>query len=168
VEPLRPQFHKLRPAIHHQLAKLHHERKGIVLPKSLVKGWPPLHLNPSHVVLKVGDTKGRVCMDPRASGLNEGTDLEAIYNEIGTLVLPSVRDVASTAMAALNRGETQISKFDISAAFTQYKLTWEAAVLQAIDLNDLVFIPLVGMFGWTASPAYYDLTGKAVDWAHCG
>jgi hypothetical protein len=27
---------------------------------------------------------------------------------------------------------------------------------------------LVGMYGWAASPAYYDLIGKAVDWAHCG
>ena len=164
----RPQFRKLRPAIHHQLAKLHHARKGIVLPKSLVEGWPYLHLNPSHVVLKVGDTKGRVCMDPRASGLNEGTDLESIYDEVGMLVLPSIRDVASTAAAALARGETQISKFDISAAFTQYKLSWEAAVLQAIDLDNLVFIPLVGMFGWTASPGYYDLISKLVDWAHRG
>jgi hypothetical protein len=168
VEPLRPQFHKLRSAIQHQLAKLHHERKGIVLPKSLVAGWASLHLNPSHVVLKVGDTKGRVCMDPRSSGLNDGTDLEAIYSEIGNLSLPSVRDVASTATSALTRGDILISKFDISAAFTQYKLSWEAAVLQAIDLDDLVFIPIVGMFGWTASPGYYDLISKAVDWAHRG
>jgi hypothetical protein len=128
VEPLRPQFHKLHPAIHHQLAKLHHERKGILLPKSLVKGWTPLHLNPSHIVLKVEDTKGRVCMDPRASGLSTRKSEHLV--------------VASTAMAALNSGETQISKFDISAAFTQFKLSWEAA--------DLVFIPLVGMFGFSS------------------
>jgi hypothetical protein len=120
------------------------------------------------VVLKVGDTKGRVCMDPRASGLNEGTDLDAIYSEIGSLSLPSVRDVASAATAALLRGDSLISKYDISAAFTQYKLSWEAAVLQVIDLDDLLFIPLVGMFGWTASPGYYDLISKLVDWAHRG
>jgi hypothetical protein len=147
VKPLRPQFHKLRSAIQHQLAnKLHHEQKGIVLPKSLVVGWSSLHLSPSHVVLKVGDTKGRVCMDPRASGLNEGTDLEAIYDEIGSLLLPSVRDVTSAATAALSRGDTLISKYDISAAFTQYKLSWKAAMLQAIDVDDLVFIEcLVGL-----------------------
>jgi hypothetical protein len=104
-------------------------------------------------------------MDPRA---NEGTDLEAIYSEIGNLSLPSVRDVASTATTALTRGDILILKYDISAAFTQYKLFWEAAVLQAIDLDDLVFIPVVGMHGWTASPGYYDLISKAVDWAHRG
>jgi hypothetical protein len=107
-------------------------------------------------------------MDPRASGLNEGTDLDAIYSEIGSLSLPSVRDVASAATAALLRGDSLISKYDISAAFTQYKLSWEAAVLQVIDLDDLLFIPLVGMFGWTASPGYYDLISKLVDWAHRG
>jgi hypothetical protein len=168
VEPLRPQFFKLKSAIHHQLAKLQRAHKGILLPKSLVLGWKCLHLNPSHVVLKVGDTKGRVCMDPRASGLNEGTDLEAIYDDIGSLFLPSVRDVASNAVAALARGDNLIAKYDITSAFSQFKLSLEAAALQAIDLEDFVFIPLVGMFGWTASPAYYDLIGKAVDWAHCG
>jgi hypothetical protein len=54
AEPLRPQFHKLRSAIQHQLAKLHHERKGIALPKSLVAGRASLHLNPSHVVQSGG------------------------------------------------------------------------------------------------------------------
>ena len=168
VEPLRPQFFKLKPAIRHQLAKLQREHKGFILPKKLVHGWEFLHLNPSHVVLKVGDSKGRVCMDPRASGLNDGTDLEAIYEDVGILSLPSVRDVASNAVAAISRGDNLIAKYDISSAFTQFKLSWKAAALQAIDLDDLIFIPLVGMFGWTASPAYYDLISKAVDWAHCG
>jgi hypothetical protein len=46
-----------------------------VIPKNLLLGWDFLHASATHVVRKLSDSKGRVCSDPRSSGLNDGTDL---------------------------------------------------------------------------------------------
>jgi hypothetical protein len=39
-----------------------------------------LHVSPTHIASKRGDTKGRCCV---VSGLNEGTDMEVIEESLG-------------------------------------------------------------------------------------
>lgn len=162
---LRPQYYRLKDAIHHQLAKLQRRHEALVLPKSLLLGWDHLHVSATHVVLKLSDSKGRVCSDPRSSGLNDGTDLEAIYSDVGRLELPSLPDLAHLVVEAKARGDVYLSKFDVSSAFNKYKLHWSLVGLLACEVEDFFVLPLVGIFGWSACPAYYDLISKAVDWA---
>jgi hypothetical protein len=167
-DSLRPQYYLLRDAIHHQLAKLQRRQEALVIPKSFLLGWEFLHANATHVVLKLSDSKGRVCSDPRASGLNDGTNLEAIYEDVGHLELPSLPDLAHLVVEAHARGDYHLSKFDVSSAFNKYKLHWSLVGLLAYEVDDYFVLPLVGIFGWSACPAYYDLISKAVDWALCG
>jgi hypothetical protein len=164
-EVLRPQYYRLRDAIHHQLAKLQRRHEALVLPKALLLGWEHLHASATHVVLKLSDSKGRVCSDPRSSGLNDGTDLEAIYEEVGHLKLPSLPDLAHLVVEARARGDVYLSKFDVSSAFNKYKLHWSLVGLLACEVDDYFVLPLVGIFGWSACPAYYDVISKAVEWA---
>ena len=167
-ESLRPQYFYLRDAIHHHLAKLQRQCEALVLPKAMLMGWSYLHANATHVVLKPSDSKGRICSDPRSSGLNEGTNLAALYDEIGPLKLPTLRDLARSVVAAKDRGDIYLSKFDVSAAFNKYKLHWSLVGLLAYEVEEYFVLPLVGIFGWSACPAYYDLISKAVDWALSG
>jgi hypothetical protein len=75
---VRPQARMLRAAIRHQYGKL--QRKGwcIIVPKEWVEGMDGVHVSPTHVACKRGDTKGRCCVDENASGLNEATNMDAI------------------------------------------------------------------------------------------
>jgi hypothetical protein len=164
-DTLRPQYYLLRDAIHHQLAKLQRRQEALVIPKNLLLGWEFLHASATHVVLKLSDSKGRVCSDPRSSGLNDGTDLEAIYEDVGLLELPSLPDLANLVVEAKARGDCHLSKFDVSSAFNKYKLHWSLVGLLAYEVDEYFVLPLVGIFGWSACPAYYDLISKAVDWA---
>jgi hypothetical protein len=167
-EPLRPQYRVLKKAIHHQFSKLQRAHRAILLPKALLKGCAWLHLNPSHVAFKPSDLKGRICSDSSGSGLNDGTDMEAVYAELGELTLPTLAEFTELVTRARSRHHRILSKFDVEAAFHRFKLHWSLAILLAIDLDELILIPLVGVFGWNASPSFYNVISKTISWAHNG
>jgi hypothetical protein len=167
-EPLRPQYQQLKPAVHHQVAKWVAAHRGFLVPKRLLMGYRRLHVSSPHIVEKKGDVKGRFCIDVKASLLNEATMLEEVYEELGELHLPVLREIAALTEKARRRGETILSKFDVEAAFHRFKLNWLACLLLAIDLDDYFFIPVVGMFGWSPCPAHYNTISKTVEWAHRG
>jgi hypothetical protein len=86
---LRPQARVLRAAIRHQYGKLHRKGWCILLPKALVQGVEGVHISPTYVAYKRGDTKGRCCVvDHTASGLND-------EDALGQLSLPGLKDLAT-------------------------------------------------------------------------
>jgi hypothetical protein len=165
---LRPQARVLRAAIRRQYGKLHRKGWCILLPKSLVEGMEGVHVSPTHVACKRGDTKGRCCVDHSASGLNESTDMEAIEGALGELSLPGLKDLATLLHDAYQRGARCMFKTDVSSAFNRIKLSYEAVLSQATQVDNLILFPLVAVFGWTASTIYYSLVSDAVNWAHNG
>jgi hypothetical protein len=90
--------------------------RALVIPKNLLLGWDFLHASATHVVLKLSDSKGRICSDPRSSGLNDGTDLEAIYEDVGLLELPSLPDLANLVVEAKTRGNCHLSLHSTSTS----------------------------------------------------
>jgi hypothetical protein len=165
---LRPQARLLRAAIRHQYGKLHRKGWCILLPKALVQGMEGVHISPTHVAYKRGDTKGRCCVDHTASGLNDGTDMEAIEEALGQLSLPGLKDLATLLYDAYQQGARSMFKTDVASAFNRVKLSYAAVLSQATQVDNLVLFPLVAVFGWTASPIYYSLISEAVNWAHNG
>ena len=165
---LRPQARMLRSAIRHQYGKLHRKGWCIILPKRLVEGMEGLHVSPTHVACKRGDTKGRCCVDHSASGLNEGTDMDAIEAALGQMSLPSLKQLATLLHDSFQMGARSLFKTDVSSAFNRVKLSFEAVLSQTTQVDDLILFPLVAVFGWSASPIYYSLIGDAVHWAHNG
>ena len=165
---LRPQARVLRAAIRHQYGKLHRKGWCILLPKALVQGVEGLHISPTHVAYKRGDTKGRCCVDHTASGLNDGTDMSSIEDALGQLSLPGLKDLATLLYDAYQQGARCMFKTDVASAFNRVKLSYAAVLSQATQVDDLVLFPLVAVFGWTASPIYYSLISEAVNWAHNG
>jgi hypothetical protein len=149
----------LRDAIHYQLAKLQRQQESLGILKNLLLGWEFSHASATHVVLKLLNSKSRVCSDPRSFGLNDGTDLEAIYEDVGLLELPSLLDLANLVAESKTRGDCHLSKFDVSSAFNKYKLHLSLVGLLPTNEVDEFF------FGWSAFPTYYDINSTAVDWA---
>jgi hypothetical protein len=127
-----------------------------------------LHVSPTHVACKRGDTKGRCCVDHSASGLNEGTDMEAIEAALGQMSLPSLKQLATWLHDSFQTGARSMFKTDVSSAFNRVKLSFAAVISQTTQVDDLILFPLVTVFGWSASPIYYSLIGDAVHWAHNG
>jgi hypothetical protein len=165
----RSQARQLRAAIRHQYGKLHRRGWCIILPKDMVEGMEGLHVSPAHVACKRGDTKGRCCVDHSASGLNEGTDMETIKESLGQLLsLPGLQELATLLHNAYQRGARCMFKTDVSSAFNRIKLSHDAVLSQATRVDNLILLPLVAVFGWTASPIYYSLVSDAVSWAHNG
>jgi hypothetical protein len=165
---LRPQARVLRAAIRHQYGKLHRKGWCILLPKALVQGVEGLHISPTHVAYKRGDTKGRCCVDHTASGLNDGIDMSSIEDALGQLSLPGLKDLAILLYDAHQQGARCMFKTDVASAFNRVKLSYAAVLSQATQVDNLVLFPLVAVFGWTASPMYYSLVSDAVNWAHNG
>ena len=165
----RSQYRQLRPAIHHQLAKLQAAGLALVLPKGFLVGTEGLHLNQPLVVMKEGDTKGRVCVDENASGLNDSTMLEELYERDGDLVLPGLKQFAGMVHSSVTNHNAKVMyKLDVSGAFGRFRYSPEAALLQAVEVGDYVVIMLNGCFGWTAAPKCYSIVSDAIAWAHNG
>jgi hypothetical protein len=168
-EPLRAQYFKLQPAIHHKLAEWVEKDRAILLPIELLRDkLDCFHASSIWVVLKESDNKGRMTVDFTASLLNAGTDMEAVTDENGELHLPVMREVAQLAETARQNGETVLSKYDVEAAFHRFMLFWMACLLCAIEIEGYYVIPLVGMFGWGPCPSHYNTISKTVEWAHRG
>ena len=165
---VRPQARMLRAAIRHQYGKL--QRKGwcIIVPKELVEGIDGVHVSPTHVACKRGDTKGRCGVDENASGLNEATNMEAIEIRLGQMTLPGLQELSTMLHRAWCLGARELFKTDVSSAFNRIKLSFDAVLSQATQVDSLIVFPLVAVFGWTASPIYYSLAADAVHWAHNG
>jgi hypothetical protein len=166
---IRNQYKELRPAIHHQLAKLQAQGLILILPKAYLLGLEGLHLNHPHVVMKVGYTKGRVCVDQAASGLNDSTLVDELYERDGELTLPGLSEFNSMIEdGCINHNAGLMYKSDVSGAFGRFRLSPAAALLQAVELDEYVGIMLNGCFGWTAAPKCYSILSDAIAWAHNG
>jgi hypothetical protein len=107
-------------------------------------------------------------VDENASGLNEATNMEAIEIRLGQMTLPGLQELSTMLHRAWCLGARELFKTDVSSAFNRIKLSFDAVLSQATQVDSLIVFPLVAVFGWTASPIYYSLAADAVHWAHNG
>jgi hypothetical protein len=122
-EPLRAQYFKLQPAIHHKLAEWVEKDRAILLPVELLRDkFDSIHASSIWVVLKESDNKGNMTVDFTASLLNAGTDMVAVTEKNGELHLPVMRAVAWFAESARQKDEKILSKYDVEAAFHRFML----------------------------------------------
>ena len=134
----------------------------------MLQGTAGLHVSALHVAVKSGDSKGRPCTDASHSGLNDGTDMEALTAELGVFELPQLRALSRMLATAQTQGHELLHKTDVTSAFNCMLLSPAAALSQAFQVGDLIIIPLVAGFGWCAAPAYYNVIADAIHWAHNG
>jgi hypothetical protein len=142
--------------------------KCLILPLTSVVGIQGIHTSAIHVVVKPGDEKIRITVDAAASGLNAGTDMADILAKLGEFSNPNIRSMAKMLARAMRDGKRLLFKTDVSGAFSTMRLSMQAVLSQAVQFGDFVLLPLVSMFGWGGTPAYYNIVAKAIDWAHNG
>ena len=160
--------HRLRHTIAQHLRKLQDKNQCFIIDRSLIEGTDNFHLSALHIASKAADPKGRPCTDANHSGLNAGTDMDAITAHLGQFTLPHLRRLAQLMATAQEQGDTLAHKTDVTAAFNNMKLSPEAALLQTFCVGTWVVIPFVAGFGWCAAPAFYNVIASAICWAHNG
>ena len=168
VDQSRPSYRLFKKQILHDVNKLQKSGKCLIFPRSLLMGTAGLHVSPIHVVVKPGDDKIRITVDASASGLNSGTNMQEVTELLGQFSNPNLQSVAEMLNIAGHSGDSFLFKTDVSGAFSTMKLSPEAALSQSIQFGDYILIPLVSLFGWSATPAYYNIVSKAIDWAQNG
>ena len=162
------QHRRLRHTIAQHVRKLQDHGRCFIMPRDQLDGVEGFHLSALHVASKAGDPKGRPCSDTSHSGLNAGTDMEALNAALGDFKLPQLKTLARMLAAAQRQGNTLVHKTDVTSAFNNMLLSPQAALLQTFLVGDLVIIPLVAGFGWSGAPAYYNVIAGAINWAHNG
>ena len=162
------QHRRLRHTIAQHIKKLQVQGRCVILPKLELDGVEGVHVSALHVASKAADSKGRPCVDATHSGLNDGTDIDALTSHLGEFKLPQLRALARMLEKARKCGHKLLHKTDVSSAFNTMLLSPAAALLQIFQFGDLLVIPLVAGFGWNAAPAYYNVIAGAIHWAHNG
>ena len=163
-----PQYRRLGGIIIKHLRKLQDKGRIIMLPRADVIGMEGLHVSALHITPNAGGDKWRVCVDATQSGLNEGTDMEAMLTYLGEHTMPKLQDVARMVYRAHHRPSGVLHKTDVSQAFNNMLLDTTTAFLQAFQVEDYVVIPVVSGFGWAGAPAHYNIIAGAIHWGHNG
>ena len=128
------QRQRLEHTIAQHVRKLQDNGRCFIVPRSLIDNVEGVHLS------KAGDSKGRPCTDTNHSGLNDGTDMEALTAYLGVFKLPQLKTLACMLAAAEEQGNTLVHKTDVSSAFNNMLLSPEAALLQTFLVGDLEVI----------------------------
>ncbi len=167
---VRPSIRRYSDNILFKLMEMQVNGWCLILPASCLEGMEGLHCSPLHIVARPGDSKSRLCIDMSSSELNSGhQSTEFLFEDVEELMqLPTVRNLCTLLDDAAEAGASEIFKTDVASAFRRFKLSPTMALLQATKIEDYIIVPLVGMFGWSLSPAFYQIISQALHWAHNG
>jgi hypothetical protein len=170
----RPSHSKLANCFKKHIFKLWSKGRGVALPfdrltKSQLSG---VHISPIHWTSKVDNDDGRFLVDlsNRSSGsvINSEFGLEAAKLKYGVLKLPTIVDILSKWRLFISEQQVSLSecrcfKDDVSSAFCQFDFNPTASKLLAILLGNILFLFLVGLFGWTGAPIVFGLLSRALE-----
>jgi hypothetical protein len=154
------------------ILKLWREGKGVILPLAEILSDKP-HVNDLHWVGQdpIAKPEGRLLGDltnkSNGDSLNNPAVKPKITKRFGKLRHPSIFTfVAKLLKVADKCGGIQfvrLLKSDIRSAFAQFLYHCESARLLTFDIGEgLVFIYLVGLFGWTGSPQVFGILTRAI------
>ena len=163
-----PQYRRLKPTIIKHLRKLQDKGRIIILPKAEVEGMEGVHISALHVTPNACRKKWRICIDATESGLNPGTDMEAMMAYLGEFKMPTLTEVAGLVHHAGTHEQGVLHKTDVSQAFNNMLLEASTAMLQMFQVGEYAIVPVVSGFGWAGAPAHYNIIAGAIDWAHNG
>ena len=160
------------------LFKLWSKGRGVALPFDRLNSFhlSGVHISPIHWTSKVDCDDGRFLVDlsNRTSGsvVNSDYGLEAAKSKYGVLKLPTIIDILSKWRLFLFEQQVPLSncrcfKDDVSSAFCQFDFNPAASKLLAVLLGNILFLFLVGLFGWTGAPIVFGLLSRALERLIC-
>lgn len=181
LPPLRKTYTAVKSAVNRLLVENFHELGlAFILRKETALKIEGIHFSPLHWTEKQGKRQGRPIGDCSDGGKDKGNEpLNSDYTKEmsdtiwGTIKHPSIDDAATMIMDYYKRAkqedvETQwtdvvILKKDLRGAFTL--LFYEASGVNKLAMEmteDKVIIFICGIFGWTGTPAAFQVINRAL------
>lgn len=172
--PLRESYVTVSHAVNRLLSETINARLAIILPRYQAQQFVPLlHYCKAHWTPKKGKPSGRPLGDlTYVDGMPLNTDetAEMATTYYGEIVHPTIQEIAAmvatfTAEQGENSSEVLLWKMDLKAAYTLLSYRPEDVGLFAMELtDDLVYLQFVGIFGWSGTPAAFQVITRALQW----
>ena len=155
------------PAVDKMLGDLHNQGLGIIIPRSLLQQHSSIHINLAKWAKKKRKRSGRnitdlsFCKKPRINGEWAKAAAAEMYGEVKhptitdivLMILKVLADARSTN-PLIQLEDLRFWKVDVSGAYTWLDF-------QATDVDDKVFLSLVGVFGASILPACFNVVTRA-------
>ena len=177
--PRRPIYETVSTAVNKMLGGIVDQRLAFLLPLEMAQQHVPnLHLCKAHWTTKKGKPSGRPLGDlSNVDGMALNTDQTAAdaIKYYGEIRHPTIDDIAVMIydfwVAAKERDPTvrwesmRIWKMDLKGAYTLLSFRPEDVGLFAMLLSeDRVYFQLAGIFGWSGTPAAFQVVTRAITW----
>jgi hypothetical protein len=175
----RPIYETVASAVNKMLGALVDQRLAFLLPLEMAQQHVPnLHLCKAHWTVNKGKPSGRPLGDlSNVDGTKINTDetAAAATAHYGAIRHRTIDDIAVMIYdfwrAAKKRDlsirweDMRIWKMDLRGAYTLLSFRPEDVGLFAMLLSDdLVYLQMVGIFGWSGTPAAFQVVTRAITW----
>ena len=170
--PLRESYLAVAPAVNRMLGDMIDTRLAFILPLALALQYVPrLHFCKAHWTPKKGKASGRPLGDLTyvdGTPLNTPETAKMATDYYGPINHPTIQDIACMVaqFVVLNQHqepEVVLWKMDLKGAYTLLSYRPEDVGLFAMQLtNNLVYLQFVGIFGWAATPAAFQVVTRAI------
>ena len=179
LTPLRTSYLKVHQAVNRMVGETVSRGLGFLLPKELaIKTIPRLHLCTAHWTQKRGKKSGRpigdmTYVDGTALNTDEATkEAEDIY---GPIRHPTIEDIALMILSFFTEygsnkpgkewSDLRIWKMDLKGAYTLLSFRPDDVSLFGMEVTgDLIYLQLCGIFGWSCTPAAFQVVTRALKW----
>ena len=175
----RPIYESVAPAVNKMFGGLLEQRLAFLLPLKMAQECVPnLHLSKAHWTVKKGKPSGRPLGDLSnvdGTPLNTDQTAEAAVLYYGEIRHPTIEDIAVMVYdfwaaaklrdPSLRWEDVRIWKMDLKGAYTLLSFRPEDVGLFAMLLTeDIVYFQLAGIFGWSGTPAAFQVVTRAITW----
>ena len=179
LAPLRPSYLKVARAVNKMIASTVAEKLGFLLPKALaVQTIPNLHLCTAHWTPKKGKKSGRPIGDLTfvegvALNLEETTAASELY--YGAIIHPTIEVIIRMILRFWEQSHEpktngnwkrlRLWKLELRGAYTLLSFRPEDAGLFGMELtDDIIYLQICGIFGWSSTPAAFQVVTRALKW----
>lgn len=175
----RPIYETVATAVNKMLGAVVDQRLAFLLPlETAQQHIPNLHLCKAHWTVKKGKPSGRPIGDlSNVDGTQINTDetAAAATAYYGDIRHPTIDDIAVMIYEfwedarrrdpSVRWCDMRIWKMDLRGAYTLLSFRPEDVGMFAMLVsNDLVYLQLVGIFGWSGTPAAFQVVTRALTW----
>lgn len=175
---LRDIYVEVAPAVHKMYGATLRESLAFLLPLDVaLRHVPNLHLSKAHWCPKKGKASGRPLSDlSNVDGTRINTDetAKAATDYYGNILHPTIKDMslvhefwedAQMRDPRLRQLDLRLWKMDLQGAYTLLSFRpGDAGLFATLLMNDLVYLQLVGIFGWSGTPAAFQVVTRAISW----
>ena len=176
---LRDAYTDVAPAVNKMFGAVVADRLAFLLPFSVAKEHVPnLHLSKAHWCPKKGKASGRPLGDlSNVDGTRINTDAtaKAASDYYGAIRHPTIEDIAQMIHEfwrvaqerdpLLRQQDLRLWKMDLKGAYTLLSFRpGDAGMFAMLLTDDIVYFQLAGIFGWSSTPAAFQVVTRAITW----